>query len=422
MQHFTSSLLAMGNHVHTDSLEQLYQQHARQVLATLIRLLGEFELAEEATQEAFYAAMQQWPSDGWPDNPLAWLITTGRRKGIDQIRRRQTARQFAAAQQPLLDEAEPNLESSAIQDDQLRLIFTCCHPALSADARLALTLRELCGLTTEQVAAALLQQPTTLAQRIVRAKQKIKAAAIPYEIPTAKELPARLQSVLQVIYLIFNEGYSSSRGEQLLDSRLADEAIRLGRQLAQLLPEPEVHALLALMLLQHARQHARQDANGDLITLEMQDRSLWLQPLISEGQHWLQQALTQGPAGIYGLQAAIAAVHAQAESFASTDWQQIQGLYQLLYQQWPSPVVALNRAVAIAMCQGPEAGLQELDALSSHKAIQNYHLYHAAQADLYRRAGQVPAARAAYQRALALAQQEPERRFLQQQLNTLTDE
>lgn len=421
MQHFTSSIVHMANLVRTESLDHLYHQYSRQVLATLIRLLGEFELAEEATQDAFYAAMQQWPVDGWPDNPLAWLISTGRRKGIDQIRRRQTARHFAAGQQHLLDETEPEFEPLAIQDDQLRLIFTCCHPALSPDAKLALALRELCGLTTEQVAAALLQQPTTLAQRIVRAKQKIKAAAIPYEVPETKELPGRLQSVLQVIYLIFNEGYSSSSGEQLLDQHLADEAIRLGRQLAQLLPEPEVHGLLALMLLQHARQHARQSPNGDLITLEQQDRTLWLKPFITEGLAWLQRALSQGPAGIYSLQAAIAAIHAQASSFADTDWRQIQGLYQLLYQHWPSPVVALNRAVATTMCDGPEAGLQELDALSSHKSIQNYHLYHAARADFYRRAGQFETARTAYQRALTLAQQEPERRFLQQQLATLPD-
>ncbi|WP_369812682.1 RNA polymerase sigma factor [Alkalimonas collagenimarina] len=405
--------------MNTESLDLLYQQYSRQVLSTLIRLLGEFELAEEAMQDAFYAAMQQWPVDGWPEHPVAWLITTGRRKGIDQIRRRQTARRYADEQLHLQDEAEPELDPTAIQDDQLRLIFTCCHPALSADARLALTLRELCGLTTEQVAAALLQKPTTLAQRIVRAKQKIKAAAIPYEIPHANELPARLQSVLQVIYLIYNEGYSSTSGTQLLNIQLADEAIRLGRQLALLLPEPEVHALLALMLLQHARQHARQNANGDLVTLEQQDRTLWLRPMLDEGLQWLALALTKPPAGVYTLQAAIAAVHSNATSYDETDWQQIQGLYQLLYQQWPSPVVALNRAVATAMHQGPEAGLQELDALSSHKAIQNYHLFHAAKADLYRRSGQFQPARIAYQRALALVQQEPERRFLQQRLATL---
>ena len=404
----------------TDNLDTLYKTYSRKVLATLIRLLGDFELAEEATQEAFFAAIQQWPEDGWPQNPVAWLITTGQRKGIDQIRRRQVARRFASdpQHQPLEDTVE--ISDDTIADDSLRLIFTCCHPALSANARLALTLREVCGLTTEQVATALLEKPATLAQRIVRAKQKIKSAAIPYEIPQPEQLEERLQSVLQVIYLIFNEGYCASEGEQLQDTQLAGEAIRLCRQLARLLPSGEVFGLLALMLLQHARRFARQSVNGDLITLEYQDRSLWRQEELDEGLQWIPLALGHAPAGVYALQAAIAAVHANAECYEDTDWLQIRGLYDLLYRQWPSPVVGLNRAVAIAMCDGPAAGLAEIERLSGHKAIHSYYLYHAARAELQRRAGNTEAARTAYLRALELVKQEPERRFISQQLAKLT--
>lgn len=404
-----------------ETIDTLYQQYSRKVLATLIRLLGDFELAEEATQEAFYAAIQQWPEQGWPQNPVAWLITTGQRKGIDQIRRRQVARRFASDLQHQSLEDSVEINDDAIADDSLRLIFTCCHPALSANAKLALTLREVCGLTTEQVATALLEKPTTLAQRIVRAKQKIKSAAIPYEIPQPDQLEERLQSVLKVIYLIFNEGYCTSQGGQLQNMQLAEEAIRLCRQLAQLLPGGEVFGLLALMLLQHARRFARQSVNGDLVTLESQDRALWRQDELDEGLQWVTLALGHAPVGVFTLQAAIAAVHTNAACYEKTDWLQIRGLYDLLYQQWPSPVVGLNRAVAIAMCIGPAAGLAEIERLSSHKAIHSYYLYHAATAELYRRAGNTDAARTAYQRALELVKQEPERRFISQQLSKLGD-
>lgn len=402
----------------TADLSQLYRDHGRRVLATLIRVLGDFELAEEALQEAFLAAARQWPGEGVPEHPVAWLVSIGRHKAIDQIRRHQTAVRY---QDQLLATSalSATLDEDAIRDDQLRLIFTCCHPALAADARLALTLREICGLTTEQVASALLQKPATLAQRIVRAKRKIRDAAIPYEVPEQRELPQRLASVLQVLYLIFNEGYSSSDGSQVLDVNLSGEAIRLGRLLAELLPEAEVFGLQALMLLHDSRRHARQDRQGDLVTLEDQDRSLWDQAQIREGRRWLLQALTHGPAGPYTLQAAIAALHAEAPSAAETDWTQIAGLYQQLYRQQPSPVVALNHAVAVAMHESPQAGLALLDRLAGEKAIGNYHLYHAARADLLRRSGQLEAARGAYVRALELARQEPERRFLARRIAEL---
>ncbi|WP_445399390.1 RNA polymerase sigma factor [Zobellella sp. An-6] len=394
--------------------DDLYRQHSRRVLATLIRLLGDFDLAEEAMQEAFAAALQQWPPQGRPEQPLAWLIATGRHKGIDQLRRRQW-QQRPPAEEPAVPPAD---EEAGIDDDLLRLIFTCCHPALATEAQLALTLREVCGLTTEQVASALLQRPATLAQRIVRAKQKIREAAIPYEVPEAAALPERLAVVLKVVYLVFNEGYSSSQGERVLDPGLSAEAIRLARLLAQLLPAGEVFGLLALMLLHDARRQARQDAAGDLVTLEEQDRSLWDRAQIDEGLGLLALAWRQ-PAGPYALQAAIAAEHARSPRPQDTDWPRIAELYQALYRLQPSPVVALNRAVALAMADTPARGLGLLDELGGHKAIQGYHLYHAARADLYRRAGEHTAARAAYRRALDLCRQQPERRFLARRLREL---
>lgn len=397
---------------------ELYQQHSRRVLATLIRLLGDFPLAEEAMQEAFAAAVRQWPEQGVPDHPAAWLIRTGHRKGIDQIRRRQTAQHYAHLV-ATGDEAHAGIDEQSVEDDQLRLLFICCHPALSLEARIALTLREMCGLSTEQVANALLQPTTTVAQRIVRAKKKIREAGIPYEVPQAKELPERLPGVLRVIYLVFNEGYSRSDGDAVVDVRLASEAIRLAEALAALLPEGEVFGLLALMWLHDSRRYARQDDRGELILLEDQDRARWDQDSICHGLQRLQQALARTPTGPYTLQASIAAVHAQAPCAGDTDWARIARLYDGLYRQQPSPVIALNRAVAIAMRDTPADGLRLLDQLVSHKAFANYHLFHAARADLHRRAGHSDEARAAYQRALALATQGPERRFLERRLNEL---
>lgn len=399
-------------------INDIYHQHSRRVQATLIRLLGDFDLAEEATQEAFTAALKQWPEQGIPENPSAWLITAGHRRGIDHIRRRQTARHNLS----VLAEDEhvtPEADTDRIDDDLLRLIFTCCHPGLAIEAQLALTLREVCGLTTEQVASALLQKPTTTAQRIVRAKRKIRDARIPYEVPERRELPERLESVLKVVYLIFNEGYSSSDGNAVVNVSLANEAIRLARLLAELLPEGEVFGLLSLMLLHDSRRNARQDTNGELITLEEQDRTLWDHDQIRSGLAWLEQALQLTPTGPYTLQASIAAAHAEATSTEQTDWARIARLYEALYRQMPSPVIALNRAVAVAMRDTPEDGLILLDQLAGHKAIQNYYLFHAARADLFRRSGDLPAARTAYQRALALTQQGPEQRFLNQRLTDL---
>lgn len=401
------------------AIARIYRDQSRQVMATLIRLLGSFELAEEAMQEAFAAAVRQWPGEGIPENPVAWLIRTGRRKGIDHTRRGQTARRYAH----LVGEQEEGADCDdwqAIEDDQLRLLFVCCHPALSLDARVALTLREMCGLTTEQVARALLQKPTTLAQRIVRAKKKIREARIPYEVPERRQLPERLPGVLRVIYLVFNEGYSRSDGESVTDMSLSDEAIRLTENLTRLLPEGEVFGLLALMLLHDSRRGARDDENGNLVTLEEQDRSLWNRSQIDRGLKWLEQALTLTPASPYTLQASIAAVHARADDSNETDWRRISRLYAALYRQHPSPVVALNHAVAVAMCDGPEAGLALLDGLVGNKEILSYHLFHAARADLLRRAGDVDASAHAYQRALALATQTPERRFLERRLRELS--
>lgn len=398
-------------------VDDLYREHSRRVQATLIRLLGDFELAEEAMQDAFVAAVQQWPVNGKPDNPTAWLIRTGYYCGIDQIRQRSTARRRAHLLLPT-DEAL-DLEPTTIEDDALRLLFTCCHPSLSMEARIALTLREMCGLTTEQVASALLMKPTTLAQRIVRAKRKIRDAHIPYAVPTQAELPERLPDVLQVIYLVFNEGYSRSTGASVVDVSLTQEAMRLGNELAQLLPKGEVFGLMALMLLNDARRDARQDNDGELVTLDAQDRRLWRQEDIQTGIAWLEQALALTPAGYYTLQASIAAVHAQASHAEQTDWGRIVRLYDALCRRFPSPILALNRAVAIAMNGAPDTGLKLLDDIAHHPQINRYYLFHAAKADLLRRQGQHEAARSAYQQALLLVTLDPEKRFLLKRLNEL---
>lgn len=400
-------------------LDQIYQTESRRILSTLIRLLGDFDLAEEAMHDAFAIALQKWEIDGVPDNPRAWLISTARFKAIDQLRRQA---RFDYSIDTVINElvAEENESNEQqIEDDQLRLIFTCCHPALAEEARLALTLREICGMTTEEVARAFLQKPTTIAQRIVRAKNKIREAGIPYEVPDADQLADRLQSVLQVIYLIFNEGYSASNGELLVKHDLASEGIRLSRLLAQLLPEPEVHGLLALMLLQDSRRYARVDSKGELITLEDQDRRLWDQQQIQQGCELVIQTLQTQRFGPFTLQAAIAAVHAEALSFDQTDWQQIVGLYDALMQFTDSPVVRLNQAVAIAMLQGPEAGLVIIEQLLVQGELNNYHLIYAAKADLCRHLQQFSTAKLAYQQALDLTQQGPQQRFLQRRLAEL---
>lgn len=398
-------------------LDTLYRHHARRVQATLIRLLGDFELAEEAMQEAFVAAVQQWPVSGKPDNPQAWLIRTGYHCGIDQIRQRSTARRRAHLLLPIEETLE--LDEAVIEDDSLRLLFTCCHPSLSIEARIALTLREMCGLTTEQVASALLMKPSTLAQRIVRAKRKIRDAYIPYAVPAPDVLPERLPDVLQVIYLVFNEGYSSSMGTAVVDISLTREAVRLGEELTRLLPEGEVFGLMALMLLNNARRDARQNSLGELVTLEDQDRRLWHQTEIRAGIEWLEQALVLTPLGYYTLQASIAAVHAQASSAEQTDWARIVRLYDALCRRYPSPILTLNRAVAIAMHDSPATGLNLLAELANHPRLSHYHLFYAAQADLLRRQGEYEAARCAYQKALALTTQDPEKRFLLSRLTEL---
>jgi RNA polymerase sigma-70 factor (ECF subfamily) len=401
--------------------EAVYKEESRRVLATLIRLLGDFDLAEEALQEAFRAALEQWPRDGMPNHPRAWLVSTGRFKAIDRLRREQRF-------EPLTDlsetfnagvDAEDILETQWLEDDRLRLIFTCCHPALSHEAQVALTLRAVCDLTTEEIAAAFLTRPSTLAQRIVRAKAKIRDARIPYEIPGSEDLHARLDAVLQVIYLIFNEGYSASIGEAHTRADLSGEAIRLGRLLVELMPDPETVGLLALMLLQESRREARTTPDGDLILLQDQDRSRWNRQQIDEGITLVEQALSSRRVGPYSLQAAIAAAHATAASAEATDWPQIVALYDILMLMANSPVVELNRAVAVAMRDGPEAGLALVEAIQERGELVDYHLVHAARADLYRRLDRVAEAQQAYERALSLAQQAPERRFLERRLAQL---
>ncbi|OZY86947.1 RNA polymerase subunit sigma-24 [Cellvibrio mixtus] len=403
-------------------INAIYRNESRRVRATLIRLLKDFDLAEEATQDAFAAALQQWPTDGVPNNPRAWLVSTGRFKAIDHVRRRA---RFQTALMDIADALEAAISDSEewdedrLEDDQLRLIFTCCHPSLAPEAQLALTLREVCGLTTEAIARAFLTTPSTLAQRIVRAKHKIRDAKIPYEIPSRSELPARLDAVLQVIYLVFNEGYSASSGNELIRQELAQEAIRLGRLVAELLPEAEALGLLALMLIQDSRHHARLDAQGDLIRLEDQDRTLWNREQIAEGAALIQRALPTGEAHSYCIQAAIALLHAEAPHFAETDWREIAGFYDLLLRINPSPIVELNRAVAIAMRDGPAAGLALIDALLARGQLNDYHLAHAARAELLQQLGEQPAAITAFETALSLTQQATEQRFLQRRLALL---
>jgi RNA polymerase sigma-70 factor (ECF subfamily) len=404
-------------------VDDLYRAESRRVFATLIRLLGDFDLAEDALHDAFRAAMEQWARDGVPANPRAWLVSTGRFKAIDGIRRRArfdaSLATIAAELDEATDEFDLALDDESVGDDRLRLIFTCCHPALPAEARVALTLREVCGLTTEEIARAFLTSPATLAQRIVRAKARIRDAGIPYQVPAPAELPERLDTVLRVIYLVFNEGYSASAGEALTRPDLSGEAIRLARLLSELLPEPEVFGLLALMLLHESRRAARTSAEGDLVLLEDQDRSLWNREQIEEGTALVERALTSRQFGPYALQAAIAAVHAGAATPEATDWAQIVALYDVLARVYPSPVVELNRAVAVAMRDGPAAGLGLIDAILEGGELGDYHLAHAARAELCRRLGRTEEARAAYQRALALARQEPERRFLTRRLERL---
>jgi len=406
-------------------LDSLYRVDSGRILATLIRLLGDFDLAEEAMHEAFAAALSLWPTSGVPGSPRPWLISTARFKAIDTLRRRA---RFDASQDELVRhlEAQSNsaersnsTEEDSLEDDRLRLIFTCCHPSLPPEARVALTLREVCGLTTEEIAKAFLTTPRTLAQRIVRAKTKIRETPIPYEVPTPQELPERLGAVLHVIYLVFNEGYSAATGAEVTRAELTGEAIRLGRLLMELRPEPDVMGLLSLMLLQESRRAARTSPTGELILLENQDRALWNKEQIAEGVALLERALKSRRFGSYTLQAAIAAVHAEAESIAMTDWRQIVALYDQLLRIHPSPVAQLNRAVAIAMRDGPEAGLTHIDAVLEHGELANYYLAHSARADMYRRLGRTAEALASYEKALALTQQEPERQFLQERIRRL---
>ncbi len=405
-----------------EAVNAVYMEHSRRVLATLIRLLGDFDVAEEALHDAFRAALEQWPKDGIPSNPRAWLVSAGRFKAIDGLRRRS---RFDAledmgerAEVAVIDTAAW-ADAESVEDDRLRLIFTCCHPALAPDAQVALTLREVCGLTTEQIAQAFLTPAPTLAQRIVRAKAKIRDARIPYQVPTPAELPGRLDAVLRVIYLVFNEGYEASSGELLTRADLSAEAIRLGRLLGELLPEPEVLGLLALMLLHESRREARTSPTGELVRLDDQDRSLWNRGLISEGTQLVRQALLSRRFGPYTIQAAISAVHAEATDPANTDWNEIVGLYDVLLQSDPSPIVELNRAVAVAMRDGPEVGVAIIDEILARGDLVDYRLAHAARAELCRRIGRVADARAAYERAIKLTKQDPERRFLEQQLRDL---
>jgi len=412
-----------------ERIDAIYRSDSRRVLATLIRLLGDFDLAEEGLHDAFAAALDVWSRDGVPENPRAWLVSTGRFKAVDRLRR-------DARFEKVVDDVAAQSESTvphdseavadddrSVDDDRLRLIFTCCHPALNAEARVALTLREVCGLETEQIANAFLTSAPTLAQRIVRAKNKIRDAKIPYQVPSREDLPDRLAAVLQVVYLVFNEGYSASAGDAVTRPDLSGEAIRLGRLLVELLPEAEAIGLLALMLLHDARRPARTSPDGELILLDAQDRSLWNQGQIDEGLRLVRRALVEGTLagrrGPYSLQAAVAAVHAEAEDAALTDWRQIVGLYDVLLHLELSPVVELNRAVAVAMRDGPTAGLALIDALLARGELADYHLAHSARADLLRRLGRAPEAVVAYERALSLAKQAPERRFIERRIDAL---
>ena len=404
------------------AVEAVYRTESRRVLATLIRLLGDFDLAEDAVHDAFAAAVERWPRDGVPANPRAWLVSAGRFRAIDRIRRRA---RFDASAAELTSQLESRAADGSrwgedeVEDDRLRLIFTCCHPALPAEARIALTLREVCGLTTEEIARAFLATPSAMAQRIVRAKRKIRDAGIPYEVPERPQLAERLDAVLRVVYLVFNEGYSASFGDAITRADLTGEAIHLGRVLLELLPEAEVAGLLALMLLQESRRAARTSPDGHLVLLDEQDRTLWDRGLIEEGTTLVQRAFESGEVGVYSVQAAIAAVHAAAPDPAATDWVRIVALYDALLEAAPSPVVELNRAVAMAMRDGPAAGLALVDGILERGELEGYHLAHAARADLCRRLGRTTEAREAYQRALALAGQEPERRFLARRLEEL---
>jgi RNA polymerase sigma-70 factor (ECF subfamily) len=409
--------------VTTTAVEDIYRRESRRVFATLIRLLGDFDLAEEALHDAFIAAMEQWPKDGVPDNPRAWLVSTGRFRAIDAIRKRSRFDR-AIADLPIADESIPDssIDDRPIDDDSLRLIFTCCHPALSPDARVALTLREMCGLTTEEIARAFFTTAPTIAQRIVRAKSKIRDAKIPYQVPSREDLPERLDTVLHVVYLVFNEGYSASSGETLTRTDLSAEAIRLGRLIVELLPEPECAGLLALMLLHESRRAARTGPDGEIVLLADQDRSLWDRAAIEEGLSFVGRALSAGAPGPFTLQATILAVHADAREFAETNWAEVVGLYDLLLGAAPSPIVELNRAVAVAMRDGPAAGLAIVDAILSRGELADYQFAHSARADLLRRLGRHDEARAAYLRALQLAHQAPEQRFLRSRLESLAAE
>lgn len=400
-----------------DAIEAVYREESRRILATLIRLLGDFDLAEEAMQDAFAVAVERWPREGVPNNPRSWLISAGRFRAIDRLRR---ATRFAAIHVHDTAAPEPMFDDDAIADDQLRLLFTCCHPALSPDAQIALTLREVCGLTTEAIASAFLTSPSTIAQRIVRAKAKIRIARIPYVVPEPADLPDRLDAVLHVIYLVFNEGYSPSSGAEVAEVSLSTEAIRLGRELMTLLSEPELHGLVALMLLHEARRDTRTGANGEIVLLEDQDRSRWDRHGIAEGRQLVQRALRSRRIGTFTLQAAIAAIHAEAPSADATDWHEIVGLYDLLLQADPSPVIALNRAVAIAMRDGADAGIALIDDLLERGALERYRYADAARAELCRRAGRFVEARDGFARALIVTEAEPERRLLRHRLASVT--